>query len=158
MKSITDRIYGLRLAVKRIEECCHSIIASIRKVKKNNRQHCSFGLPRTFKIKKVGFFKCTVFSFCQVSVDLIASHVDKGMVKIRDMFKVDDEAAVCLEKTVFGKFFQPVLHIMDGFKITQCCMYDYFSCPCFYCNDVGSRKCVYTLLCFNRYFDCHSIV
>ncbi|GFH91387.1 hypothetical protein IMSAGC002_02643 [Lachnospiraceae bacterium] len=34
MKSITDRIYGLRLAVKRIEECCHSIIASIRKVKK----------------------------------------------------------------------------------------------------------------------------
>ena len=91
-------------------------------------------------------------------MDLIAIHIDKGMIKIRDMFKVDNEAAVCLEKTVFGKLFQPVLHIMDGFKITQGCMYNYFSCLCFYCDDSGGGKGVYAFFCFNRYFDCHSVI
>ena len=72
-------------------------------------------------------------------MDLIVSHIDKGMVKIRDMFKVDNEAAVCLKKTVFWEQFQPVLHIMDGFKITQGSMYRYFSAVCFYRYDGRCR-------------------
>ena len=41
-------------------------------------------------------------------------HVNKSTVKICDMFKIDNETAVCLEKAVFGKKLQPILHIADG--------------------------------------------
>jgi len=45
--------------------------------------------------------------------------MDQGVVKIHDMFKVDNEAAVCLKKTVPRQQFQPVLHIVDGVKIAH---------------------------------------
>lgn len=84
--------------------------------------------------------------------------MDKGMVKIRNMLEVDDEAAVCLEKTVFGQQIQPVLHIVDGFKIAQCGMDDDFSPQGFYRYDGGRQKRVYALLCFHRNLDGDGVV
>ncbi len=84
--------------------------------------------------------------------------MDKITVKIRDMFKIDNETAVCLEETVFREKFQPVLYIVNGFKITQSGMYRYFSALCFHCYDGRCRQCMYTLFCFNRDFYCHSVI
>ena len=84
--------------------------------------------------------------------------MNKITVKICDMFKIDDEAAVSLKKTIFRKKFQPVLHIVNGFKITQSCMYCYFSALCFYCYDRGGRKGMHTLFCFDRDFYCYGVI
>lgn len=80
------------------------------------------------------------------------------MVKIRNMLEVDDEAAVCLEKTVFGQQLQPVLHIVDGFKIAQRGMDDDFSPQGFYLYDRGRQKRVYALFCFHRNLDGDGVV
>ena len=36
-----------------------------------------------------------------------------GVIKVHNMFEVNNKAPVCLKKTVFGKLFQPVIHIMN---------------------------------------------
>ncbi len=84
--------------------------------------------------------------------------MDKITVKIRDMFKIDNETAVCLEETVFREKSLPVLYIVNGFKITQSGMYRYFSALCFHCYDGRCRQCMYTLFCFNQDFYCHSVI
>lgn len=53
------------------------------------------------QVKQIGFFKGAVLSLCQVGMELSACHMYKRMVKIGDMLKVDNEAAVCLKKAVF---------------------------------------------------------
>lgn len=35
-----------------------------------------------------------------------------GVIKVHNMFEVNNKAPVCLKKTVLGKLFQPVIHIM----------------------------------------------
>ena len=57
-----------------------------------------------------------------------------GMIKVHNMFEINNKAPVCLEKTVFGELFQPIIHIMNGIKILPGSMYNYFSSLCFYCN------------------------
>ena len=76
--------------------------------------------------------------------------MNKIMVEIRDMLKVDNETAMRLEETVFREKFQPVLHIVNGFKIAQNGMYRYFSAVRFYHYDGRRRQCMYPLFCFNR--------
>lgn len=80
--------------------------------------------------------------------------MNKGVVKIRDMFKIDNEAAVGLKKAVFGQYFQPILHIVNGFKIPLGCMYGYLSAMGFHCHDIRSRKGMYALPGFNGNLDC----
>ena len=89
---------------------------------------------------------------------LMTTHVHKCMVKICDMLKIDNEAAVCLEKAVFWKQINPILHIMNGFKITSDGMHRYFPALCFYCYDRGRKKCMHSLLCFDWDFDCHGVI
>ena len=84
--------------------------------------------------------------------------MDQGMVKVYDVFKVDNEAAVCLEETVFRQQFQPVLHIMDGVKIAHGGMDDYFPPESLYHDDSGCRKRVYALFCLDWDFDGHGII
>ena len=60
------------------------------------------------------------------------------MIKVYNMFEINNKASVCLEKAVFGEMFQPVVHIMNGVKILPGSMYNYFSFLCFYGNDLRS--------------------
>lgn len=53
------------------------------------------------QVKQIGFFKGAVLSLCQVGMELSACYMYKRMVKIGDMLKVYNEAAVCLKKAVF---------------------------------------------------------
>lgn len=47
--------------------------------------------------------------------------MNKGVVKIRDMFKIDNEAAVGLKKAVFGQYFHPgeTLNCTIGFPVKE---------------------------------------
>ena len=49
------------------------------------------------------------------------------MIKVYNMFEINNKAPVCFEKAVFGEMFQPVVHIMNGVKILPGSMYNYFS-------------------------------
>lgn len=89
---------------------------------------------------------------------LSAGHMNQGMVKIHDVFKVDDKAAVCLEKAVFWQQFQPVLHIVNGVKIAYGGMDDNLSPESLYHDDGRCRKRVYALFCFNRDFNGYGII
>ena len=40
-----------------------------------------------------------------------------GVIKVHNMFEVNNKAPVCLKKTVLGKLFQPVIHIMNRVKV-----------------------------------------
>ena len=80
------------------------------------------------------------------------------MVKVCDMFKIDDKAAVCLKKTIFWQQVAPILYIVNGFKIALGCMYDYLSLHSFYSNDRRSRKGMDTLLGFDWNFYCHGVL
>ena len=81
-----------------------------------------------------------------------------GMIKVHNMFEIDNKASVCLEKTVFWEMFQPVIHIMNGVKILSGCMYNYFSSMCFDRNNLRSRKRINALLRFDRDFGSNGIV
>ena len=50
-----------------------------------------------------------------------------GVIKVHNMFEVNNKAPVCLKKTVLGKLFQPVIHIMNRVKVLTGSMYNYFS-------------------------------
>ena len=63
-------------------------------------------------------------------MELTAGHVYKRMVKIGNVLEVDNKTAVCLKKTVFGQYFQIMLHIAGGFKIAHRGMDDYLSPLC----------------------------
>lgn len=100
------------LAAKRPEVYCHSIIASVRKLKKQQMVFpivCSLYdfqayrsiSSRAFQVEKIGVFKGTVFPFRQIRLKVVICQMYKGVVKIRYMFKIDNKAAVRLKKTVF---------------------------------------------------------
>ena len=89
---------------------------------------------------------------------MIVCQVHKRMVKVCDMFKIDDKAAVCLKETIFWQQVDPILHIVNGFKITLGCIYKYLSFFCFHSNDRRSGNCMYSLLGFDWNFDCHSVI
>lgn len=91
-------------------------------------------------------------------MELTARHVYKRMVKIGNVLEVDNKTAMCLKKTVFGQYFQIMLHIAGGFKIAHRGMDDYLSPQCLYCDDRRYRKRVYALLRFERKFDGHGVI
>ena len=81
-----------------------------------------------------------------------------GVIKVHNMFEVNNKAPVCLKKTVLGKLFQPVIHIMNRVKVLTGSMYNYFAPLSFYGNNLRSRKRIYRLFCFHRNFECNGIV
>lgn len=80
---------------------------------------------------------------------MVVCHVDERMIKICDVFKIDDKTPVCLKKTVFRKTRKPVLHVFDRVEIPKCSMHDDLSSLRLYGDDGRGGKCVDSLFCFN---------
>ena len=57
------------------------------------------------------------------------------MIKVHNMFKINNKTPVCLEKAVFGKLFRPIIHFVNGVKILTGSMYNYLSSLGFYGNE-----------------------
>ena len=62
------------------------------------------------------------------------------MIKVYDVVKVNDKAAVCLKKTVIGEQIQQVIHSINRIKILMNSMINYFSALCFYGINLRGRK------------------
>ncbi len=87
----------------------------------------------------------------------MVGQMHRCMVKISYMLKINDEAAVCLEKTVFGKQFCPVIHILNRNKILRGGMNNDLSSLCFYFNNLLGSKNIGNLFVLNRNFDSFGI-